>query len=707
MTSLRSSPGVRAPLIAALLCAWSLLISARPAQAFDYLEHMYFTDTACRRVQLALGERLKREPLNEALASRYVALGLMCPERWERPYCAGGYKQLEASVNRLEREPKRSHDYAITLGDYAALPDHVSRFGPVRGMTRAGEDGLLLRTMEWMARPLGSAGGVIEDVAEDACEVGDLAGWREVEADVDAYLLRAQQDPQPARMPRNVLSPIARAPSIKGPSDPAGAYSFDNPHYLDLVFRNHHHFGDVAYGAWVGFHSAGVEIAARTCPQTIDLDARELRRVAALLDAGPARAGYKKLDWEGMHVVRRRQVGCWLLGAVVAQRAREWMRRADPALVAPARLWLDGWLGSPGGPVAVSARGQADALVGAVSSLVFEASGLHFLQDGLSAGHMRTIRTRGGLQEARYDHDRDNAEGVVGVLRTRAGSYPMVAYGDSHMMGKPYGPLRRCDWEALGKLGTLTNPRLVTDCIVQNQRGVLLAATMASLYDWALGGTLYGWHAPTPTTISPRACASLDPLRQFICAHLPRMATLVGGQPGDDGTIPTGMTHGALPVPPPPFSYQSLTVRAGFDVEGRGAQLQLNVSLFDELDTRANWMTSYRLALATTLGEGPAEQWFGDLSYGFHWRWAARFTLDASVGAFAGFRDFSRNTSFFMGVSPSAGLTVLPEGWMKIPLEVSLAYRFPLTFFSSDQGFFSDVIEGHWLYVGFGLAFMS
>ena len=119
-------------------------------------------------------------------------------------------------------------------------------------------------------------------------------------------------------------------------------------------------------------------------------------------------------------------------------------------------------------------------------------------------------------------------------------------------------------------------------------------------------------------------------------------------------------------------------------------------------------MRSFRLGLVATLGQQNRDQWLVDGGFHLHWRWAARFTLEAGIGAYLGFRGFQReDQTFFMGLSPVAGLTVLPEGWIKMPLEVSVSYRPPITFLDSEAGFFGgDILEGNWLYLGFGLAFM-
>ena len=63
----------------------------------------------------------------------------------------------------------------------------------------------------------------------------------------------------------------------------------------------------------------------------------------------------------------------------------------------------------------------------------------------------------------------------------------------------------------------------------------------------------------------------------------------------------------------------------------------------------------------------------------FHWRWAARFLINAGVYTYGGFQGLGENVSVLWGLGPNVGMTLLPEGWTKIPLEFTFSYRFPLT----------------------------
>jgi hypothetical protein len=683
--------------IAVFLGALVLWVFPCSAWTYDYLEHAFFTDLACTKTQRLLLSTLRDTPDDEVIASRYLALSLFCPQHWKAPYCDDGYKLAQGTVNRLESPPRDSHDYSITLGDYAALPDHLSRFGPIRNLPRAGKDGLIAQTYSWLAAT-GSAGGVIEDVAEDACETDGLAVWDTIQTDIESYLDRARELGEPLRVPAPYLSPLARAPVPKGPADPAGSYSFDNPHYLDLVLRNHHHFGTAAYSTWLGFHSAALQISERTCEETFAL---EPDLVDSLADD---MTGFDHLDWDDLSERELATQGCALLRVHVSRRLSQWRDFGAREFVDPVRPILMSLAERPAkGAEDRIRRRLLDRVLSGVASLVFEASAVHFLQDGLAAGHMRTIRTRGGLQEVRYDHDRDNTEGVVAVLRTRAGAYPFVAFGDTYLLGPPLTDKSACIWPTPDK-PPLTQEEVST-CLVQHQRGLLTAATMASLLDWTLGGTL---DSSPPTPLADSSVTRAAELAAFVSAHLPSQPTMVAGEDEGQRNQNMALSHGSLPVPPPPFSYESLSVKLGMDVAGDATQLRLDLAFLTELDAFADWMRSVRFGLAATLGQLNRDQWLADVGFHFHWRWAARFTLEAGMSAYLGFRGFKReDLTFFAGLSPVAGLTVLPEGWIKMPLEVSVSYRPPITFLDSEDGFFGrDVLEGNWLYLGFGLAFM-
>jgi hypothetical protein len=177
----------------------------------------------------------------------------------------------------------------------------------------------------------------------------------------------------------------------------------------------------------------------------------------------------------------------------------------------------------------------------------------------------------------------------------------------------------------------------------------------------------------------------------------------------DLAPAPRHLGRANLPVPPPPFSYEVLSSRAGFDVAGRGLRFGLQLALADTLGTFATWLKSYRLGLNADLGDAGRDRWGLDLGYAFHWRWAARFTLDAGLLASTGWRALGSpgGAVWQVGLSPYAGFSLLPEGWIKAPLEASVSYQLPLTFYDGARGFpGARLLEGHMLMVSLGLAFM-
>ena len=75
----------------------------------------------------------------------------------------------------------------------------------------------------------------------------------------------------------------------------------------------------------------------------------------------------------------------------------------------------------------------------------------------------------------------------------------------------------------------------------------------------------------------------------------------------------------------------------------------------------------------------------------------------------SGLRGFGDDVTYFMGLGGYTGVTALPEGWTKIPLDISLNYRYPLTLFDTRfRGRSRNAIqqEGHWIEISLGLAFL-
>ena len=666
-------------------------MAPKKAAAYEYLEHSYFADRACLAAQERLAGRIQKNPDDASLASRYLALAVMCPNQWNKPYCKDDYKLLEANINRLPEAPEEGGDLAITLGDMAALPDHVSRFGPVRNLSGAEDKGLLSNVLEWIAGEPDGAGGIIADVSEDACETDDQVPWETVESDIAGQLAIQEQKQSLPLLPANMLAPLARAKVARGPSDPTAGYSIDNPHYLDLVVRSNNHFGIPAYSAWLGFHGTAVDISSRACEHTLGLTAD------ALEDLAEGLAAYEDLDWDELSSQDRKVKGCEVLSERIRRRLLEWGRRAPDRFVTPMAPFLQQLaVTAPVAGLSEVVRAQLDSTVTAVMGLVFEGSGLHYLQDGLSAGHMRTIQLR-GLGETRYDHDFDNREGVVALLQTAKGEHIFIAHGDSYLLGPTVSTSAECSQPA-----TVDNLGRVTTCLIRHQRGLLVSLAEASLVDWALSGYMYGKEN------GPLPCATPDKDELFLCHNLPLAAIRIPGQELSGHKKEPRLQPSVMPLPPPPFAYESLAINVGTEVGGASNLFGLDMSFYDTLGKSSGWLTNYRIGFRTTQGEAERNQFVGDFSYGFHWRWAARVLLDLEPIAYGGVRGAGGNRSGFAGLGTRTGITVLPEGWVKIPLEISLSHRMPVTILTSDKGFFgSDSgVDGHWFQFSLGLAFM-
>lgn len=694
-----------------LVIACCLLLGVLPAQALDYLEHSFFTDRACWQAQKSLlplleslgdPQNLQQSQQHAELRARYLALALVCPERPAIFYCVDERKAVTSHINRTSNEPWTSSSHPVTLGDYSALGDHLSRLGPIRGLGGARERGLTYDFFRWFSRGHGSVGGVTQSVGKAACWETLDVDWARVEQDIEQTLAPMFTTAKPEAVPENLLNPLRRDRAPIGPHDPSGLFSFSNPHYLDLVLRNHHHFGAQAYDTWLGYHTASIAIATSSCESTFALRPSEARRIAQGIK------GFENVRWTKLDKLSLAKTGCAMLGELTRQRLLQWRSRADLRLSQPLHNFFEqlaqiDYTSAPektkvDALTEAQLRKELDAVVAALVGLVFEGSGVHFLQDGFAGGHVRTIRTRGGLAEARYDHDHDNAEGVTAILRTRAGDFPFIAYGDKHMLGTPVNKEDDCEWKKVSHL--TTSPEQVRACLIRHQRGLIVASSAASLLDWALGGLLF-------EPVDKDRCEQGN-IEAAVCNLLPVTAVTAPGELPSRASLVSGIHRSTLPVPPPPFAYESLVTLAAFDVAGNNTQYGLQLTILSELDTFANWMTSYRGALFLSPGEGDSNRFVGEFSYNFHWRWSARFMLEAGTFAFAGFRGLGEQISFLSGLGPSAGLVALPEGWVKIPLELSISYRFPMRFFTSRDGFFgkSFGIEGHWLQFGLGLAFM-
>ncbi|MFO1470407.1 MAG: hypothetical protein U1F27_05140 [Turneriella sp.] len=98
-----------------------------PLAAFDYLEHSLVTDRACHEAQKLLARDIANAPAG--IKSRYLALALMCPARWQSAYCENKRKTVRAAFST---GAAKAGTHPITLGDYSALVDHVTEYGHVQ-----------------------------------------------------------------------------------------------------------------------------------------------------------------------------------------------------------------------------------------------------------------------------------------------------------------------------------------------------------------------------------------------------------------------------------------------------------------------------------------------------------------------------------------------------------------------------------------------
>ena len=668
----------------------------KSAYAFDYLEHLYLTDTICApTLEYLINVYNQDASLDHSrVTERVIALALVCPLPQDRPYCADGVKQAIGSLTQLSAPPAESGEYSLTLGDLAAFPDHIGDFGHTPKLPRARKYGLTSRIIEWISYHDGGMDGTLEDVAEDACEGGDVVDWARVDQDLFEQVSQVLTGASIPQLRPEYLRSRSRAPLVRGPYDPAGPYSFDNPHYLDLIFRNHHHFGAHAFSAWLGFHSVGIDLSVSSCPSLIDLDADRLEDLA---DDWPQ---FEDTSWDDLSLAERSRQGCALLSHIFSTRLRQWFsslggQDQDRWLTfAPQLKTL-----VQRGTLSVKDQDFIERIISATLSLVYEGSGLHFLQDSLAGGHMRTIRTRGGLQEARYDHDEDNRDGVIAQISSVKGTRQLVAYGDSYILG--YGPNKQeHSTEDSPTCDPPFSPEAGARCALRIHRGNLALVTIASLVDWAYGGLLF---EVSPSSTRDHTAQSLISPLELVRSSLPTSPASSSAP-----STPEPRLHRAnLPIPPPDFSYQALSQRFGFDVAGSAPRLGIQLGLLDTLGDFAHWLSSYRLGLNVDLGQGDLNRWSVDLGYAFHFRWAARFTLDIGLFTHMGWREFDNDIDWYVGLSPSTGITLLPEGWLKIPLELNINYQLPLTFYDEGVGFPGmGLVEGHYFSIGLGLAFM-
>jgi hypothetical protein len=722
---------MKSSLTQSLFMVCFLLIDLSPcAYAFDYLEHLYFTDEACVRTQKQFRQILENTEMSEQaqqqLMIQYLALSLYCPMSWDQPYCHQGLKGVESAMSKALESPRESGDYSMTLGDISAFADHNARLGPLQKLTPKDEEGLVYDVVDYLTHHNGELRTTLEDIAEDACEVGDLADFGALKQDLNQTTIELKE------IHSDYFNAFLRDKPTKGPSDPAGVFSFDNPHYLDLVFRNHNHFGVNAFESWSGLHYYSKQMNHLKCEQLLP-DNEDL--YDELLGLLPKDA----IDFDEMDQDLKIKSICDHLKAHLLIQIKKWLSHADDELKSfifknpklkrsKIKTWIDEIEKFPAFSILLKApqkqlpisifeqyQDAFDALSASWLSLILQGTALHFLQDILAGGHLRTIRTRGGLKENRFDHDFDNENGVIAVFHAKKGKKRFVAFGDTYLLGKQSPQFINCQLltnqpnQSVHQAQSMPNSALITKCLIAYQRSLLLAVTQASLMDWG------------QSSIEASHFSKTD-YQNWIDEFLPIQRTTVIGEEEASVSMGREVNHGQvnhgqanpqaiggnIPIPPPPFKYESLSNRWGFDLRGKSPQLNLQLSFFEELGRFAHWGTSFQWGIFTNIGDHERRQYSSEFGYHFHFRFSARFLINLGMAGYLGFKGLDSDVAYFMGMSPTTSITLLPEGWIKMPLEINIAYRLPLTFFDSEIGFpGSRLIEGHYLYLGLGLAVMN
>lgn len=589
------------------------LISTRSTLAFDYLEHSYFTDKACYKTQVALIEK----GLNRDILPIYLALALYCPSSWKRNYCDKGYKIVEGNINALSSKPENSGDYSLTLGDISALPDHTDHYGALKNIPNLKKEGLLSQVLEWISEEESDADGFIEDIAEDACETDELTSWKEVEQSLQQF--------QNQKINQSYFKTGARGEILQGPSDPPGKYSFDNPQYLDMILKNHHHFGEKAYQTWLGLHQAAIDLSQKSCQEILISE----------------------------H-------SCSDFYSFLKRRINRWKKMSSPKLVLPVEKYLQSLDES-----------TLDKVFSSLVGLTFEGLGLHFLQDNMAGGHIRTNREALNLEDARYYHDLDGKVGVLAQFITNKKVIPFWAYGDGFLLGKGAGEKFNCPSKKT------KSKHEITQCLLQYQRGLLFKTTTASLLHFATQGKL-------------------------IAPYLSMGSVILASDTNKKSNLPPG----TLPLPRPEFSYQSVGIEGGINNKGDILQNGVNLKFLSALGQNANWLTSYNFNLIQSYGDknGKSFQRFHTgFSFGFHWRWAARFLINTAPHIQLGKTKLGSEKNTSIKIGPQIGITLLPEGWIRLPLDISLNWKLPFTVYKSNKNLISNQ---QWFTISIGFAFM-
>ena len=647
-----------------LFISISIILWSQPASGWSYLEHSFTTDRSCHEVLNVIERDLSKDNSNPSLSAKYIALSLLCPNEWQVEYCTDHKKNPTAYINAHVKKDQ----HAITLGDYTGLADHISQFGPVNGFPRLKKSGLLSDSLLWMDPDENQLKGYLAQITRRTCSSDELIDWTGVDNDLSQMELQ-----HATTIPSNNLDPNQRSELSRSLDDISGIYSFINPHYLDLVLFNEHHFGEQAYSTWLGFHSTALEISKSPCQMILRPDIRFYKALSNKNDP----------DWKNLSYEQKIVQSCQLLNKAIGQRIETWIQNASTEQKKLVSDYMD----------QIDQEEWQEQVSMNVVALVFESLGIHFLQDSISGGHVRIDRAAHSLSMARYLHNKDSKNGVITTMGSRNGTRQFVAFGDGYLLTPPTNqPAKTCDWN------TIDNKDDRLACLIQYQRQLMVQTTSASLADWALGGALYQ---------SKVDCFDSD-THQLVCNQLPTRGAIATGL-DVIANEPTYIRRGTLPEPPPPYSYESFSLSWSIDATGHATQTGLNIRFLDEMDQMANWLHSWDVSLLSTSRKEEAGEAVIQISHLFHWRVSTRFLVNMGPLFQSGLRGFGEDVTYFMGMGGYAGVTALPEGWTKIPLDISLNYRYPLTLFDTQFGGFSrDAIdkEGHWIEIALGLAFL-
>lgn len=605
--------------------------------AFNYLEHSYFSDLACT---ISLEKIKKQKVVSQEQKAQFLALSLLCPIDMNVNYCHKGYKQVKAFINSIYGNPAKKGKHSVSFGDYVAWADHTPNYGPLKGIPRAQRKGLVYQLEDWLNLQNESIGGVLEDVAEDSCETEIAIPWDQHKESIYSQLRSGTQ------VSTRYSLPSQRKALIKGPYDPAGLYSFDNPQYLDLVLNNHHHFGDRSYQTWLGYHATSISLRNKNCLEVYG-DKNSCRRFQSLLKK-------RVLEWE--KVADSKSISI----------LKSELFKLNNKNINESHIFLD--------KLGVS-----------LVSAIYQSAGIHFLQDNFSGGHLRGNRGDLNLEDARYFHDEESKHGVFANFTSSTDHFSFMAYGDDYMLGPgPTSKFQNCNLKKIG------NPEHNTLCSWVQQKGMLVAASSASILDWYHGGTLY-----------EKDCDNQK--YPFICKNLPthpiQSSTSVGLQ-----SIKR-IVRASLPQPPPSFSYQSLAFSHSFNQDNEILNSGIKMSFLSSLGREAGWLTSYNLGLNYAKGDSYGKNNL-EFSYMFHWRWAARFLVNAAPYLEYGEQVKSGVKKNVLGIGTIFGISLLPEGWIRLPLELNFSVKTPLNLYDPNKLKTKSAENSQIFEVSIGLAFL-